>query len=243
MNKLINGLLVTMVIAILASCGANQESKSHNINNPNLREVVVKEVVQTSSYTYLKMKEEGAVYWGAIPRRDDIEEGGTYYFDHFMEMKDFPSKELDKTFASLYFIEEISDEPFAANQIQATGPKGSNKVGDMEIELMDPPEGGITIGELYANREKYQDKEVTVRGRVVKYTEAVMKKNWVHIQDGSSHGKDFDLTITTTDKVENNQVVTFKGKIILNKDFGHGYAYDVLMEDAELTEVENGSVF
>ena len=123
MKRVISYLSVVVLIALVA-CESNTKSKSYRAENPNLREVVVKEIEQTSSYTYLKLKEEGSVYWAAISRRDDVEKGSTYYFDNFMEMKNFPSKELDKTFESIYFIEDFSDKPFpAANagNMQKTG--------------------------------------------------------------------------------------------------------------------------
>jgi hypothetical protein len=64
----------------------------------------------------------------------------------------------------------------------------------------------------------------------------VMGKNWVHIQDGTKDGDHFDLTITTMDKVEMDAVVTFEGTIAVNKDFGYGYAYELIMEDATLVK-------
>ena len=241
MKKTINTLLALLIAAVLVSCGSETKETSHRIDNPNLREVVVKEIVQTSSYTYLKMKEEGAVYWGAIPRRDDIKEGGTYYFDNYQVMKDFQSRELDKTFESVYFIELISDKPIAVAKPMPSERKGSSKVGNMEIENLDPVEGGISLGELYAKLDTYEGKMVKIRGIAVKYTSAVMQKNWVHIQDGTQHGENFDLTITTTDEVVQGDLVTFEGKIILNKDFGHGYFYEVLMENAVLLEAKKQS--
>ena len=101
----------------LFSCESGSESKSYKLDNPNLREVVVKEVIHATSYTYLKMKEEGDVYWGAVPRNDNIVEGKTYYFDNYMEMENFPSKELDRTFDHIYFIQSISDNLFRQKKI------------------------------------------------------------------------------------------------------------------------------
>jgi len=63
-----------------------------------------------------------------------------------------------------------------------------------------------------------------------------MGRNWVHIQDGTSAGKYFDLTITTQDVVETGDVVVFSGKVVLNKDFGAGYQYDLIMEEAVLAK-------
>jgi hypothetical protein len=70
---------------------------------------------------------------------------------------------------------------------------------------------------------------------VVKVNKQVMGKNWIHIQDGTDFNNDFDLTITTQDLAEIGDEVTFKGKISVNKDFGSGYSYEVIMEDAVLT--------
>lgn len=224
----------------LFSCESNTNSKMYEVNNPNLRAVEVLDIVQTSNYTYLEMKEEGAVYWGAIPRRDDMVEGNTYYYDSFMEMKNFASKELDKTFESVYFIDVISDEPFAAESAETMGmdKKGTSKVGDMEVELLETVEGSTNIAELYLNKADLAGKKVKVHGKVVKFTSGVMGKNWVHLQDGSRSGDLFDLTITTDGVCEVGDIASFEGVIVLDKDFGYGYAYDVLMEDARMFDLE-----
>ena len=80
-----------------------------------------------------------------------------------------------------------------------------------------------------------------VKGHVVKFTEAVMEKNWVHIQDGTKAGGDFDLTITTTNIVAVGDIAVFEGVVTLDKDFGYGYAYDVLLEEAVVLETEKAT--
>ena len=225
----------------LFSCESGSESKSYKLDNPNLREVVVKEVIHTTSYTYLKMKEEGDVYWGAVPRNDNIVEGNTYYFDSYMEMENFPSKELERTFDNIYFIQTFSDKPFPAAPVMTQDKKGSSLVGDMEVENITPVEGGITVAELFDNKADYAGKTVKVHGKVVKYTSAVMGKNWVHLQDGTVSGNNFDITITTSEVVNNGDVVTFEGVVVLDKDFGYGYAYEILIEDAKLIDVEEST--
>lgn len=234
-------ILNIAVIIVFASCESESTKSSHQSDNPLLREVVVKEVVQTSSYSYLLFKEEGAVYWAAVSRVDDIVVGETYYFDQFMEMKNFHSKELDKNFESIYFIEVLSKDPIPTEKMAMPTKTGSNKVGDFEIESVDPVEGGITIAELYANSSSYDGKIVKIRGSVVKYTPAVMNKNWVHIQDGSRVGGNFDLTITTDATCDAGDLVVFEGKISLDRDFGYGYNYPVIMEDAKMLEIEKAT--
>ena len=71
-------------------------------------------------------------------------------------------------------------------------------------------------------------------GQVVKLNEGIMEKNWVHIQDGTSDSNNYDLPITTKEKVAMGDTVTFTGNISLKKDFGAGYVFDVIMEDAIL---------
>lgn len=237
MNRIASFLGIVLVITFFA-CESGSGSKSYKVNNPNLREVVVKEIIQTSSYTYLELKEEGDVYWAAIPRRDDLVEGNTYYYEGSMEMKDFPSEELDKTFETIYFLQGVSDKPFPAASTKKAGKKGSPNVGDMEVEDIVSVEGGITVAELYKNKADYAGKKVKLHGKVVKFTSAVMGKNWVHLQDGSMYGDNVDITITTNDVVNVNDIATFEGAVILDKDFGYGYAYDVLVEEAKLIAVE-----
>jgi len=63
-----------------------------------------------------------------------------------------------------------------------------------------------------------------------------LSKNRIHIQDGIKDGENFDLTITTLDKAAVDEVVTFEGTITLKKDFGYGYFYELIMEDAKLVK-------
>jgi hypothetical protein len=58
----------------------------------------------------------------------------------------------------------------------------------------------------------------------------IMNRNWIHIQDGT--GDKLDLTVTTTENIALGSVVTLKGTIALDKDFGAGYRYDIIMEGA-----------
>ncbi|MDO9614039.1 MAG: nucleotide-binding protein, partial [Bacteroidota bacterium] len=99
-----------------------------------------------------------------------------------------------------------------------------------------PAVEGLSIAKLYSNRNDYAGKIIKMKGQVVKVNEEVMGKNWIHIQDGTKDGENFDLTITTLDKAAVDEVVTFEGTITLNKDFGYGYSYEVIMEDAKLVK-------
>jgi hypothetical protein len=90
----------------------------------------------------------------------------------------------------------------------------------------------IKISDLLANKKSYSGKTIKVTGQITKYNPQIMGKNWVHIQDGSEFQGEFDLAITTAQTVTVGSTITFEGKIALDKDFGYGYFYSVLMEEA-----------
>ena len=94
----------------------------------------------------------------------------------------------------------------------------------------------ITIAELYANKTVYQGKTVRLHGKVVKYNPNIMGKNWVHIQDGSEYEGKNDLTITTSMTTKVGDEITVEGTVVLNKDLGAGYFYEILLEDATIVK-------
>lgn len=99
--------------------------------------------------------------------------------------------------------------------------------------IIEPGEGCIKISDLIANKKSYSKKVIKVKGQVTKFNPQIMGKNWVHIQDGSEFEGAYDLTITTDKQVTVGETITFEGKIILDKDFGYGYFYNILMEDGK----------
>ena len=73
-----------------------------------------------------------------------------------------------------------------------------------------------------------------VRGQVVKVNEGIMSLNWIHLQDGTDDAGNFDLTITTLETAKVGDIVTFEGTVILNKDFGAGYSYELILEEGSI---------
>jgi hypothetical protein len=101
-------------------------------------------------------------------------------------------------------------------------------------------EGGKTVAEVFAEKDQLAGQPVVVRGKVVKSNPDIMGKNWLHVRDGSGAEGTNDLTITTSGTVPNvGDTVVIKGPVALNKDFGMGYTYDVIVEDAEVTVEES----
>jgi len=194
--------------------------------------VKVQEVIQGESYTYLKVDEKGTLFWIAISKTD-MEVGETISFRRPLEMRNFTSKELERTFETIYFVGRIDTEsaPSVDEQTpQSPHQKPAVEAKDISIE---PLEGGVSIGELFSNRDTYAGKVVRVKGHVTKVNLGIMGKNWVHLQDGTGDSGSNDLLVTTQHKAALGDVVIFEGTITLNKDFGSGYSYELLMEEAK----------
>jgi len=223
--------LLAAVVIIAASCKSNSASDENLA--PNVHKAKVEEVIQTSNYTYLRISEKDSESWIAITKAE-VKEGKYYYYEAGIEMTDFVSKELKRTFPLIMFVDKFSDQPIVAKITMADSMKGKQAPEAKTGIKVDPAKGGITIAELYANRDKYEGKVVKIRGEVVKYSAEIMKTNWVHIQDGTSTDGAFDLTVTTNDVTKVGDVVTFEGTVSLKKDFGAGYYYEVIVEKAKL---------
>ena len=222
------------LITVLVSCNMGTKSAKELTQESEMGGARVIEVIDGTSYTYLKVDKEGKEIWLATDQFG-FQNGEVIYFEDGLEMKDFESKELGRTFETIYFVEGIS-----RSSDQMEDPHAGLDMGGQpqkpELEKMDitvaPVEGSITIGELFANREDFAGKTVKVHGQVTKVNSGIMGRNWVHVQDGTADGDNFDLTITTDDEPQVGDIVTYSGTLNLEVDFGYGYFYDVIMEDA-----------
>ncbi|MDD5156652.1 hypothetical protein [Sulfurimonas sp.] len=93
--------------------------------------------------------------------------------------------------------------------------------------------GGLTIADLYAKKSELSGKVISIHGNVVKVSEAIMGKNWIHIQDGSGTKETSDIVFTSdTQSAKVGDHITAKGKVAIDKDFGYGYFYSVIVEEA-----------
>jgi len=229
--------VILSILVVFSGCvKKNKVPTAQNLANPAMHEVKVDEVIQTSQYTYLKVSDNGTENWIAV-NRQEAAVGEVYYYEQALEMKNFKSKELDRTFETIYFVQGMSKKPIAAATEPAMGTKAVQPTLTIKEGIsVAPAEGGVSIAKLYASRNDFSGKTIKMKGQVVKINEEVMGKNWIHIQDGTKDGENFDLTITTLDKVAIDEVVTFEGTITLKKDFGYGYFYELIMEDAKLVK-------
>lgn len=198
--------------------------------------VEVKEVLQARKYTYARVAEDGKDYWIAVPS-SEIEEGATYQYVGGLEKKNFYSRDFERTFPTIFLVSglvstETGKRSNTLEEAYADVGQRVNQAGTPADQIA-PAEGGISLEELFRNKEKYAGKKVIVTGKCVKVNNDIMGRNWVHIQDGTMQGeKPYDLTITTDELIMVGIKVTMEGVIALDKDFGAGYRYDMIMEKA-----------
>jgi hypothetical protein len=248
---------------LLTSPALAEETKSNPITaeaaatlagNPIKGKAV--EVQSAGGYTYVLINNEQGEIWVALPE-SKVEAGQEVVVSPGMMMKAFESKALKKTFDIIIFSSGLIDEAHmaAGNPHAAHGAEGAPKeVSDAELEKLsggsaratvpaneikvDKAEGGNaqTVEECFAKAEELNGKKIQVRGKVVKFSSMIMGKNWIHLQDGSGDPakKTHDLVVTTSGEAKKGDVVTIEGTLHKDKDFGAGYRYDAIVEDAEI---------
>ena len=93
-----------------------------------------------------------------------------------------------------------------------------------------------SVGECFDQAKDLNGTTVRVRGKVMKVSRQIMGKNWLHLQDGTGNPMQnrHDLVVTTLDEPKEGEVVTIEGVLAANRDFGAGYKYEVIVEDARV---------
>ena len=204
----------------------------------------VVQVINSGGYTYLQLKKKsGEKIWVAIPDAK-IEVGSQVTLNPGMVMYNFESKTLKRTFDQIVFTDMPAPPKEGKGKDKkvsgkSPGSSGGSVSPNMKVSVKKAggPNGYI-IADLFKNKAKLNKKKVSVRGKVVKVSTNIMGKNWVHLRDGSGdHAKgNFDLVVTSAFAVPaEGEVVLVNGTLYKDKDFGGGYRYEVVVEDAEFT--------
>lgn len=210
-----------------------QANPSSASTNEDVHQVSVKEVLTTEKYAYLKVSEQDRDdYWIAVMKQE-INKNEKYFYQGGLLKKNFYSQEFDRNFEEVFLVSKFWSERNLsqgavenANKAQpATAPMVSNgnSIADSDI---------ITIKYLIENKERLEGEWVYLKGECTKVNPNIMNRNWVHLKDGSAD--DIDLTITTQEQIPVGSKLTLKGKVALDRDFGAGYRYSILIEEAIL---------
>ncbi len=218
----------------------------------------VLEVQSAGGYTYLLIKHEQGEIWIALPE-SKVEAGQEVIISPGMMMKSFESKALNKTFDVIIFssglagaddthpVAAAGGNPHASADMQAPvddaelaklsggSARAIVPADKVKVEKAEG-ENAQTVEECFANAEKLDTKTVQIRGKVMKFSSMIMGKNWIHLQDGTGdpEKKTHDLVVTTTGKAEKGSVVTLEGILHKDKDFGAGYRYAAIVEEAKV---------
>ncbi len=134
-------------------------------------------------------------------------------------------------------MEARGDDKEFSQQAQMPGvhpPVGDEGKTQMEVTGVEKAEDGKTVAEIFAGKKDLDGKVVLVRGKVVKFMPKIMGKNWLHLQDGSGSEGANDLTVTTGTTVKVGDMVLVSGVVSVDRDFGFGYSYEVIIEDAKV---------
>lgn len=205
----------------------------------------VEETMNSGGYTYMRLMIGKDNIWVAVPQMN-IKVGDDIVLLPGNKMKNFHSKTLNRTFGTIIFSPgpvdgggshaSMGSNPHTADKKAASHGKTVAPM-DQEIKVEKAQgEDAFTIADIYQKADELNDKPVKVRGKIVKVARNIMGKNWIHIQDGtgSVDKYNFDLTVTTSASPQTGDVVTITGTLHKDKDFGFGYHYNVIVEDAAL---------
>ncbi len=225
MLKTINYLIIVTSL-LLVSCGKDEEPQPQTGSH----KVTVKSTQNASNYSYLLVEENDQEYWIAVPQME-IKPGEQLIFTKSLEMLNFQSPTLNKTFDKILFVEDAV-KPSSVQNIPS--PHSQVKSAGKQNIKVTPLDNGITIEKIYADKGKLEGKTILIKGVVTRFNENIMDRNWIHIQDGTGSAEDYDLVITTPDSVAVGKEIVLEGKVVLNQDFGYGYSYSVMLENGKI---------
>jgi len=198
----------------------------------------VLEVKNVDSYTYLRLKTKDGETWAAVSTAA-IKKGAKVNIDNPMVMTNFESKALKKTFPTIIFgsLGGAAATPSLFNSKMTV----ANMTDSAPIKIAKASgANAYTVADIVTKSVQLKDKPVKVSGQVVKYNAGIMGKNWIHLRDGSGTAakSDNDILVTSAASAKMGDRITISGVVRNDKDFGAGYSYKVLIEDATLTPLQ-----
>lgn len=244
-----NLIVVCMMLAVVVGCKNEVEKTSA----PVAPQVVspepaaskpqsgisgkVAETMEASGYTYILVDKGTEKVWVAGPRTV-VKVGDEVFVPEGSPMANFESKTLKRTFEQIIFASAIMVGGADKAAVSAETPADHTKAApaaSIDLKGISRAKGGKSVAEVFAERKALNGKNVLLRGKVVKYMSGIMGKNWLHVKDGTGASGTDDLVVTTSVAAKVGDKVLVNGKVAADKDFGSGYRYDVIVEDAEVT--------
>ena len=207
----------------------------------------VLEITPVMGYKYLKVDENGSTHWVAIADAP-VKIGDKIGYDKRTVMKDFKSKTLHKTFDEIIFANDVylpqkASAPKSMKDMLGLNNKKDPHAG-MGVGMKPQPKEeepskpfvkkkSYTIEEIHMWHKNLKDQNITLIGTVFKVSHGIMKRDWVHMGDGTGNEKKLtdDLVFTApTTNIKAGDKVKATGTLAIDKDFGYGYFYSVIIE-------------
>jgi hypothetical protein len=242
-------------LLLLAACGESRVEYADSTPVPDRAPArpagiagKVIETMNSGGYTYVHVDTGSAQVWAAAPETQ-VSVGDQVQLPPGQAMPNFHSATLDRTFEQIYFVSAILPAgavPAAGGDDQAmekvvarmhakTAANQADSAPAVDYSGLTAPEGGKRVAEIFATKAELAGQPVVLRGKVVRYNANIMGKNWLHVRDGSGATGTNDLTVTTSVPAKVGDTVLVKGTLVLDRDFGYGYKYDLIIEDANVT--------
>ena len=181
----------------------------------------IKSTLAAGGYSYFYIQDADSSYWIAVTQLN-AREGDQIIFTGQMWMKDFQSRKLGMTFPSILF---------AGNASVVTTHQSSEQV--INPVVTQRSEGQISILELKRDATSLAGTRVIIGGQAIKVMPNIMGKTWIHLKDGDTDSSKIVITTNATN-ISVGSAVTVTGVVSVDKDFGMGYFYPVIIEDAEV---------
>ena len=222
---------------------------------------VVIEAMNSAGYTYLLIDSGVEKNWVAIPE-STVAKGEKVTYKPGMLMKNFSSNTLNRTFDSIIFSPGLTGEksaPFhgkTSDDSFAAAVKSESSKAAVPAPAMEPSGGslgavtplqeitvtkssaanGYSVEEIFSQTKKLNGQKVSLRGVVTKVSANIMGRNWIHLQDGTGNPMQntHDIVATSSELPELNSEITVEGIIAAEKDFGAGYKYAAIIEQATI---------
>jgi hypothetical protein len=207
----------------------------------------VLQTIDGGGYTYIYIQQkDGKKIWVAVTQIA-VKVGNQMSFQPGIEMTKFESKALNRSFDSIIFSNGVLTGGSASavpdpgkNKGVSPGSRGAagEKTAKITVARATGP-NAVTVAEAYSKSAQLNNKKVVIRGQVVKISSGIMSKNWIHIQDGTGSDKKKNHNLVCTSKTgiaDVGDVVTISGTLVKDRDFGSGYKYAVIIEDAKITK-------
>lgn len=202
-------------------------------------------IESTMGYQYLKVQEKNKEIWVAIANAP-VKVGDKIGYDKQTVMKDFKSKSLKRSFKEVIFASEVylpkKDATHVKDLQDVLGLNKTNNQPKLKEETSNPAKpfekkAFYTVEEIFMWKDFLKDQNISVKGKVSKVSKQIMKLDWVHIQDGtgdaSKNNEDLVFTIKEIPFKAGESVIA-TGKLIIDKDFGYGYFYKVIIQESSL---------